>query len=60
MPERIIASDGSCSDGESSRKLVMEKEEDYVLVEGTFYYNSDKQGGSALSAGCLELRGGFL
>lgn len=59
MPERIIASDGSCSDGESSRKLKMKKEEDYVLVEGTFYYNSDKQGGSDLSAGCLELRGDF-
>lgn len=59
MPERTIAPDGSCSDGESGRKLKMENEEDYVLVEGTFYYNSDKQGGSYLSAGCLELRGDF-
>ncbi|MBD5539839.1 MAG: PKD domain-containing protein, partial [Lachnospiraceae bacterium] len=59
MTERIIAPDGSCSDRESSRKLKMKKEEDYVLVIGTFYYNSDKQGGSELSAGCLELRGDF-
>ena len=54
-----MASDGTVTYGNSSGRLIMTNENDYVLVGGRFVTQSRYNHSSYLTAGILEVKGDF-
>lgn len=59
IQSKNVASDGTVTYGNSSGRLIMTNENDYVLVGGRFVTQSRYNHSSYLTAGILEVKGDF-